>query len=562
MKKRNSSIFSTVLLSLVLLIDAQAASPEPISSTITDVTVYSDRALVLRTGSLSLSPGKHVISFENLPKAIDRHSIQVSGTGNAVLYDIRFLTKHLDGLDSTAHKKLLMRKETLEDSLVLCDNLTAQAQAERTFVDNITKKLTAVAQEKDTPVELDPDKWIKMVDFYRSKLSELDKETRSTVHLKRELKERLDKVNREIQDLGVQKSTMKNVVEVTVNQKNAGTLKLTLSYIVHGPTWYPSYDLRASTAKKSMTVVYNAMVRQSTEEDWKNVKLNLSTARPSVSGRHPELQPWYVQQSRPVVYSSRGLSKAKRAAAPSAMANQMFIAEEAEALGDLALEPEPVMETRSATVETKATSVVYAIKGKSTIESDNQEHRVSVTALDFPVSFRYSSVPKLAPNAYLKTKATNTSDFMLLAGKANIFMDDNFVGNSQMDQVSPSEEFWTFLGVDDGIGIEHKLIKKYHSKEGVINKKKKLIYEYLITIKSNKKNEEELVVWDQIPVSNNKEIVVSLIEPDISDKTKDIKMNEHNYIEWFFKVKPGQELKVPFKFSVEYPEGMQVDGLE
>ncbi|MBD3319527.1 MAG: DUF4140 domain-containing protein, partial [Chitinivibrionales bacterium] len=216
MKKRSYFICCKAVLSFALvLIVSHAASSKPINSSITEVTVYSDRALVQRTGSLSLSPGEHVITFENLPKAIDRHSIQVSGTGSAVLYDIRFMTKHLEGLDSTAHKKLLMRKEALEDSLALCDNLIAQAQAERTFVDNITKKLTAVAQEEDTPVELDPDKWIKMVDFYRTKLSELDKETRSTAHLKRELKERLDKVNREIRDLGVQKSAMKNVVEVT-----------------------------------------------------------------------------------------------------------------------------------------------------------------------------------------------------------------------------------------------------------------------------------------------------------------------------------------------------------
>ena len=36
-------------------------------------------------------------------------------------------------------------------------------------------------------------------------------------------------------------------------------------------------------------------VRQRTGEDWSNVRLTLSTARPSVSARLPELDPWFIE---------------------------------------------------------------------------------------------------------------------------------------------------------------------------------------------------------------------------------------------------------------------------
>ena len=43
-----------------------------------------------------------------------------------------------------------------------------------------------------------------------------------------------------------------------------------------------------------LTIVYKANVSQKSGEDWKNVKLTLSTGSPSVSGIKPELTPYYL----------------------------------------------------------------------------------------------------------------------------------------------------------------------------------------------------------------------------------------------------------------------------
>jgi len=117
------------------------------------------------------------------------------------------------------------------------------------------------------------------------------------------------------------------------------------------------------------------------------------------------------------------------------------------------------------------------------------------------------------------------------------------------------------LGVDESIKIEYKFVKKFDETGGLFVEKNKKIFEYLIKITNNKKTQEEIVVWDQLPISQNEKIKVKLIDPTYKEDTEILKINEHKYIEWFFEPKPGEEILIPFKYSVEYPIGAQIDGL-
>ncbi len=50
-----------------------------------------------------------------------------------------------------------------------------------------------------------------------------------------------------------------------------------------------------------------------------------------------------------------------------------------------------------------------------------------MTFVDLSPDFHYNSVPRLSPHSFLQAKAKNTSPYTMLAGPANIFMDNNFV---------------------------------------------------------------------------------------------------------------------------------------
>lgn len=531
-----------------------------LKSSITSVTVYSDRAQVTRTASEKLPAGEQRLMFDNLPMGLEPGSIQVNGTGAAELRDVKTSIERFAEIPDKDRKALFTEKAMLEDQIAELDGKVRQAKNEKGFLDNITKKLTGVT-DKTPAGELDPEKWVKMVDFYRNRNTALDKEIRDTEIAKRDVKTRLEKVTRQIEDIGSGEQKTRYRVEVLVRMKEAGELSLRLSYLVHGPSWQPIYDLRASTREKKMNLTYNAVIRQNTTESWDDVSVELSTAQPRIGGQQPDLSPWYVNFYEPRASLDRGRAGGKLAPAPAMAQMMQKMSSELEAKDDK-FEAESVIEKPIAGVQTNATSVVFEVKGKNTIASDNLPHKVTVLIQDFPAEFRYSTAPKLSPYAYLKTKVKNASDFPLLPGKTNIFLDNNFVANASMSQVAPGEEFWTFLGVDSSIKVERKLIGKNQKQEGLFEKKTKVVYEYLTEITNNKKSEEEIVMWDQVPISSQQDIVVTLIEPQFDKDTPTLKKNELNYFEWLFKMKAGEKIRIPFVFSVEYPRDRQVTGLE
>ena len=526
-----------------------------LSSRITAVTVYSDRAQVTRTATERLTAGEHRLIFEKLPAGLVPGSIQVNGTGRAELGDVKLNIERFPEIPDNERKKLYDEKTALEDQIAELDGKIEESGNEKVFLENIAKKLTGVT-EKTQAGELDPERWVKMVDFYRNRNTDLDKEIHDTEKMKRDVKNRLGKVQGQIADIGSNEQKTKSNVEVLVRMKEAGDLLLNLSYMVQGATWQPVYDLRVSTREKKMNLTYNAVVRQNTTEPWEDVVVELSTAQPHIGGQQPELSPWYVNfyvVAPPIPATMR---------AP-AMTNQMMRMRQTEELKEEARPVEDSGITKpTAAVQSNATSVVFEISGKNTIASDNLPHKVTVLIRDFPADFRYSAVPKLSPHAYLKTMVRNTSEFPLLPGKTNIFLDNNFVANAALSHVAPGEEFWTFLGVDDSIKVERKFVRKYQKEEGLFSKKTKIIYEYLTEITNNKKTEEELVLWDQLPITSQQDIAINLMEPQYDKDTPTLKKNELNYFEWLFKMKPGEKIKLPFVFSVEYPKEKRLTGLE
>ena len=532
-----------------------------LKSRITAVTVYSDRAQVTRTASETLPAGEYRLMFDYLPVGLEPGSIQVNGTGNAVLSDVKTNIERYADTPDKDMKALFDERTALEDRIAQMDGKISQARNEKGFLENITKKLTGVT-DKTPAGELDPEKWLKMVDFYRNRNIALDREIHDIEIAKRDVKAKLDKVNGEIADSGSSEQKTRYQVEVLVRMKEAGGVSLRLSYIVHGPSWQPVYDLRVSTREKKMNLVYSAVIRQSTTESWDDVALELSTAQPAIGGQQPELSPWHVNFYEPRL-EYKNISRRNAPMAPAPVANQMISKEYAGAPSKLEeTMAASELEKPTAGVQANATSVVFEIKGDNTIASDNLPHKVTVLIQDFPAEFRYSAAPKLSPFAYLKTKVKNASEFPLLPGITNVFLDNNFVANASLNQVAPGEDFWTFLGVDGAIKVERKFLRKHQEQEGVFEKKTKVVYEYLTEITNNKKTGEELVVWDQTPISSHEDIVVKLVEPQFDKDNPAIKKNELNYTEWFFKMNAGEKIKIPFVYSVEYPQGRQVTGLD
>jgi uncharacterized protein (TIGR02231 family) len=528
-----------------------------LQSSITEVTVFPDRARVTRTASQSFIPGDYILVFGNLPQDIDDDSIQVSGKGSAVLKDVNIKEVRYAKIPFEKVKQLVEQEKALEAREEALEDREDQIEKEKTFLDNITRKLTGVT-EKSEPATLDPDKWMKLVAFYSAKLKSLDQELRTIEKQKNELEEKKQQLKWKINGIDELKEKMRYQVNVKVTVKKQGRLTLNLAYMVDGPQWAPVYELHVDSKQKRMKIKYNAFIKQKTGEDWTHIKLKLSTAKPGIGAKHPDLREWYIAFRPPQTpgkqFNIDGVDVKKSATGQNIFDTRMLN------MVPGILKPDDDIEEEIASVEAGATSAVFAIKGKSTIKSSKSKHKVNIASNDFPVNFRYSTIPKLMAYAYLKAKTVNKSAYPLLPGESTIFLDNAYVTKSFMKKVATGQGFWTFLGVDEGIGVEYKVLDPFRKNKGVFKKKNKLVYKRFITIKYHKQTQEELVVWDHIPMSKDQAIKVELIKPVVKPGSKSIVLTNRKMLEWLFKPKPGDKIEIPIEFTVEYPKDKELQG--
>ncbi len=540
------------LLLAASLVTAHAADIT-VNSTIRSVTVYADRAEVTREATFNLEAGEHSLVFESLPTAIDLNSLRAEGTGAFTLLDIRPETLQTIDVEPGKVRELQERLVTLE--LGTEENRRAEARIEtrRAALGKILDRLTTAGKDAPNP-ELDPAKWSGMLDYHTSQHAQLDKDSLALKTASRALQKEIDLVRRELASLQGSGRKVKQVARVNVDAKTAGSATLRLTYVVHGPSWSPAYDIRASVSEKTLDVAYFANVRQATGEDWKGVALRLSTAQPSIYGREPELEAWFIakqeiQPTEPLMVQSRRMTK-----------GQMFNAMPAEPpTAEMAA---PVADVATVRVVTGGVAALFEVERKADILSDNKSVRAPLDRRSFPAYFRHTCVPKYSPHVYLKAKAVNTTDLPYLAGPSAIFVDGAFVANAEMEFVPAGQEFWTYLGVDASVKVERRLLADRTEVSGLIGVKTlSTTRDHLFKLSNGKTTPIELVIWDQLPIVNHEAIKITLEAPELKANDPNLKIDELKRLEWRLDLKAGEKRDVPFRFTVARPEDLTVVGL-
>ena len=538
-----------------------------------EVTVYADRAEVVRIFQGTLAAGDQSLLFDNLPANVDFSSIRVEGTGAFTLVDIRPETVQVKEVANEAIRALqakIQAQELIQKELALAEGRVA---FRRSALDKVLGRLTSVGKESANP-EMDPLKWAAYLDFQAQQQVALDKEATDLAKRLKESRQQVDIHNREIAALNGNQSRSRNLARVNLDVKTAGPVTVRLSYVVHGPSWKPVYDLRADTKAKSLEITYHAELRQSTGEDWQGVALKLSTAEPSVGGREPEMSPWFLSKAEPVAFlddlrrDADGGRSVGRGSGLGAAEKQNFgvltAGNNFQAATDNEFKAKASLadaKVSTAAVVAGGTAATYVIERTTDIKSDNKLAKVTVMRLLLPSTYRHSCVPKLSSYVYLKTHATNKSDFTLLPGRTSVFLDGAFVANSSMDLVPAGQEFWTFLGVDQSVSVERKELARREETSGVFGKKtKRTVFDQVFKVKNGKATEIDLVIWDQLPMGDHEDIKVVLEEPKYEKDSESFKMNESKFVEWRHAVKPGEKRDVPYRFAIERPEDMQVIG--
>lgn len=282
----------------IVLLQISFAQPtqKNIDTKIEKATVFLNGAQINRSGKTTVSPGNSEIIFKGISPYINKQSIQVKAEGNftvlSVVHKLNYLQEQTKQADV---QKVEEQKEMVQDRINMETNMMSIYQNEENL---LAKNQAIVAQNtglKTTDLK-------EAADFHRQRLTELKlKETEVSKTLKK-LYAEIAKLNKQQDELNKQASTATSEVVVTVQSAATANADFTLSYFVDKAGWYPTYDIRVKDITQPITMAYKANVYQSSGEDWKEVKLTLSTADPKQNGEKPNLPTWYLHYFTPQFY--------------------------------------------------------------------------------------------------------------------------------------------------------------------------------------------------------------------------------------------------------------------
>lgn len=209
-------------------------------------------------------------------------------------------------------------------------------------------------------------------------------------------------------------------------------------------------------------------------------------------------------------------------------------------------------------VKAKDLSTTFELNTKNTIPSDNSPHKVTIAMNTLPIEFSYTAIPKILSKVYLKGKVVNNNEYPLLEGEINIFVDNDFVNRTYMTTIVATDTFEIALGIDESIKCEKILKNRFIESKGLFGGSRSVTYDFEIKVTNNRKTEESISILDQLPVAMNEKIKIELIIPS----EKEVRFNQNNELVWQLKLNPGETKIVPFKFTIEFPNNVNVFGLE
>ena len=169
-----------------------------------------------------------------------------------------------------------------------------------------------------------------------------------------------------------------------------------------------------------------------------------------------------------------------------------------------------------------------------------------------PAKYLYYTAPKIDPDAFLIANIYDWDKYYFLDGIANIYCENSFVGTTKISSYQIEDTMQVSLGRDKNVIVTRNSIKDSTAKQ-LIGSKVKYIRAYEIVVRNNEKLPIEIIIEDQLPISQQKEIEVTEIEVGNGKIDPDTKI-----VTWRYDILPNQTVKTKLKFVVKSPKELNL----
>ena len=550
---------TALVLALLLPTASLAAVDVKAVSRADAVTVYRTSARVSRIARADLPAGDVRLLIEGLPVGLADDSVRVegqgSGKGKIWGVSVEPVTK-AEAMDAAAREaeerveKLQLEDRALEDQAKVADS-------RRKFVESLRSTYSEERAKNLAVRGVTAREWADLAGFVDAQLTATAEQIRKVDAARREVARRLAAARAELEKLRAKRSETTKTIAVELTTERAGGFELAVSYLVGAASWEPVWDARLDPDKEAMELSLRAEITQRSGEDWKDVKLAVSTAEPGRGLFVPALESRWLTGAPP----PQPVYRAKSARGMAAPAPAMARSAPARAMEEEAPEPQAFeLEAPEASAEQGLLAATFTTPRRETVDGSGRARSVALSRFPLKAKVARVTAPRVESAVFLTAKAVNETGLPLLSGQAGVYVGDEFVGRAPLPATPPGGELELAFGADGRVEVERRVLERKHETSGVVSKDEVFRYRTRVTLKNRYATPIDVRLLDLVPVSREEKIQVKLLDGTTAATRED--PERPGVKTWELKLAAREERAIELRYEVRYPRGFPIQGLE
>ena len=516
------------------------------------VTIYPGQTTVARDITLALPAGRHDIIVPGLPRNLDPQGLRLSAPDGVQIGAVnlardrlpvtpdqdrpeviaaRAEVERLEGVlrdRDAAIAEIRLAVQAANDQIAFLQSLS-QASAGETLTASTIADIRALAQMVGTETLA-----VKQQAFTA------EQEAQAAERARKDDVEALEDARQALAAL-LAPEDPGSVLTFTLNATEAQEVTITASTIEGFATWSPVYDLRLTTGDDPQLVMdRSVVVSQSTGQDWLDVKLVLSTARPGEQTAPSEVYSYprriipedELERER-MMNDAVGSLQRSLAGAPMAMAD----------------EAAPF----KATADFSGATVTYSYPGTVDIRNGVEDLRLPLDTLDFDARVWAEAAPISDSIAYRVAEFTNTTQEVLLPGQVLIYTDGTMIGFDQLPLLAAGADMEMGFGPLDGIRLTRAIPSRSEGDAGVFSSANQFKESAVIGIENLTGQDWDVLLRDAVPYSEQDDLKVTVEATPAVTRTDP--EGRRGILEWDLNVPAGTKQEVRLDYTLKWPNG-------
>jgi uncharacterized protein (TIGR02231 family) len=520
---------------------------------ITSVTLYPGAATITRTATVAAGSTELVV--EGVTSSFDVQTLRVTGGTGIRVGQVE--TKDAARIDSAnpAQADLESRIQAGNDEVALLD---AQASAADVVKDYLAR-LGAPAGDAGLRASPDVKTLAATLDIINRSASEaLERKARLAVQ-RRDLQKKLAALQRDLQRL---RGNTHESRTITIHLTAARAGDVQVSYQLNTAGWRPSYRAELDSTRSSVALTRLAEVSQKSGEDWKDVKIVLSTSQPRLSPMAPEAEPWLLDFVKPIRVAqgsqdSRLIGEVSPELRPArAPAPMVIAAREKGTAAPEAPPPPPPYEPPTFEMDSAYTSE-FEVPARVNLPADGRVVTLELNAQ--PIDVRQTVlVVRRAELAGTLTAQAARPDGVWPPGEMQLYRDGNYVGRGPWS-LQASDKLELSFGRDELLRVTVDPIKSDSAEAGFFGKRNQKHISDLITLRSAHTAPIDVRLVESSPESIDENVTVrKTFDPKPAIESWEQK---RGVVAWERSLKPGEAAKFSVDYVIEFPKDGSVTGL-